>query len=122
PLHQPSRFVAFKERIPVAAPNDLDDIPTGPAKGRLQLLNDLAVAAHWAVESLQIAIDDKNQIVEPFASGQGDGAERFRLVGFSVADKAPNVLLRCVLQSSLLDVTVEPGLIDRHDRAEAHRN
>ena len=35
-----------------------------------EFLNDGAVAAHRAVQTLQIAIDDKNQVVEFFARGQ----------------------------------------------------
>ena len=61
-----------------------------PRKMRFQFLNDLAVAAHGAVQALQVAIDDENQIVEFFARGQGDRAERFGLVRFAVAQERPD--------------------------------
>ena len=55
-------------------------VPAGAAEGGLQFLDDLAVAAHRAVEPLQVAVDDEDQVVELLAGGQGQGAERFRLV------------------------------------------
>ena len=75
------------------APDHLDDIPAGAAEKRFEFLNDLAVAAHWAIEPLQIAIDDPNQIVEILARRQRDRAERFRLVRFAVAEKRPDFRL-----------------------------
>ena len=49
------------------APDDLDDIPARAAEKRFEFLDDFAVAAHRAVEPLQIAIDDPDQVVEIFA-------------------------------------------------------
>ena len=57
-------------RIPVAAPQDLDDVPAGSAECRFQFLHDLAVAAHRTVQALQVAVDDENQVVEIFARRQ----------------------------------------------------
>src|SRR5690606_13421221 len=37
--------------VPIAAPDDLDDVPAGPAEETLELLDDLAVAAHRSVEA-----------------------------------------------------------------------
>ena len=45
----------------------LDDVPAGAAEDRLELLDDLAVAAHRAVEPLQVAVDDEDQVVELLA-------------------------------------------------------
>ena len=81
--------VLGEQRIPLAAPEDLDDVPAGAAERRLELLDDLAVAAHRAVEPLQVAVDDEDQVVELLARRQRDGAERFGLVGFAVADETP---------------------------------
>src|SRR6185437_1931218 len=66
-LHHPAQQalgVAREQRIPARAPDDLDDVPAGAEEGGLQLLDDLAVAAHRTVEALQIAVDDENEIVE----------------------------------------------------------
>ena len=78
-------------RIPIAAPDHFDDVPSGAAEDRFQFLDDLAVAAHRAVEALQVAVDDENQVVESLARGQRDGAERFGLVHFAVAEEGPDL-------------------------------
>ena len=75
--------VAREQRIPVAAPDGLDDVPAGAAEVAFQLLDDLAVAAHRAVEALQVAVDDEDQVVEAFAAGDAKSrrairARRFR--------------------------------------------
>src|SRR6266852_1521968 len=67
--------VALENGIPLAAPQNFDDVPARSAKRRLELLNNLAVASHRAVEALQVAVDDENQIVEPFARRERDGTE-----------------------------------------------
>ena len=85
-------------------------------------MNDLAVAADGAIESLQIAVDDKDQIVELFSARERDGPERFWLVAFAVTQKRPHLATAGVLDSAILEVFVEASLIDRHDRAEAHRD
>ena len=64
-----------------------------PRNKRFQFLDDFAVAAHRAVEPLQIAIDDPDQIVEIFARAERERAERFRFVRFAVADEAPDLRL-----------------------------
>ena len=62
-----SRRVVRDERVPIAAPDDLDDIPAGAAEDGFEFLNDLAVAANRAIEALQVAVDDEDEIVESFA-------------------------------------------------------
>ena len=100
----------------------LDDVPAGAAERRLELLDDLAVAAHRAVEPLQVAVDDEDQVVELLARRQRDGAERFGLVGLAVAEERPDLGVRLRLQPAILEVAHEARLVDRHDRAEAHRH
>ena len=52
-----------------------------------------------------------------------DGAKRFRLVAFAVAEKRPELrLFLPVHQAARLQVTVEPRLIQRQHRAEPHRD
>src|ERR1700736_2968666 len=86
-LDQQAFRVALENRIPLATPQNLDDVPTRAAEGGLELLDDLAVAAHGAVEALQVAVDDENQIVELLARSERDGAKGFRFVGFAVAEE-----------------------------------
>src|SRR5262249_57421169 len=113
---------ARQQRVPVAAPDDLDAVPAGAAEDRLQLLNDLAVATHWAVEALQVAVDDKDQVVELLARGEVQGAKRLGLVALAVADKCPDVSLAGLLESAVFEVAIEAGLVDRQDLPQAHRH
>src|SRR5207253_7821090 len=41
-LDQQALGIPLEDRIPIAAPDDLDDIPAGSAKNRLEFLNNLA--------------------------------------------------------------------------------
>ena len=84
-LNEPSGLVALEQRVPVAAPDHLEDVPTRAAKLAFEFLDDLTVAAHGAVEPLQIAVDHEDQVIEPLARGDRDRAERFRFVAFAVA-------------------------------------
>src|SRR5690625_1024436 len=88
-LAQNALGVASQQRIPIGAPDHLDDIPTGAAEKPFKLLNDLAVAAHRTVEALQVAVDHKDEVVEMLAPGQRNGTQRLRLVHFAIAEKAP---------------------------------
>ena len=94
PLGEQAVVVGREQRIPVAAPDHLDDVPAGAAEDRFELLDDLAVAAHRAVEPLQVAVDDEDQVVELLARRQADRAERFRLVGLAVAEERPDLAVR----------------------------
>jgi hypothetical protein len=93
-----------------------------PRKTRLQLLNDLAVAADRAVETLQVAVDDEGEVVQGFQRGDVGQASAFRLVHLAVAEKRPHVLVGGVLDAAVVQIVVEPGLIDRIHRAKAHRH
>ena len=121
-LDEQAVLVFREQRIPVLAPQHLDDIPAGAAEHRLELLNDLPVAAHRAVEPLQVAVDDEDEVVELLAGGQRDGAERFGLVGLAVSEKRPHFRVRRLLQPAVFQVADEPRLVNRHDRAEPHRH
>ena len=56
-------------------------------------------------------------------AAERDGAERFRLVAFAVAEKSPEFrLFLPVHQPARLQVAIEPRLIQRQDRAKAHRD
>ena len=114
--------VAGEEVVPLARPDDLDDVPAGAAEGRLELLDDLAVAADRAVEALQVAVDDEGQVVEALAGGDVERAERLGLVGLAVAEERPDPRTGRVEQAAVLEVAVVAGLVDRADRPEAHRD
>ena len=112
--------VLGQQRVPVAAPDDLDHVPARAAERRLELLDDLAVAAHRPVEALQVGVDHEGEVVELLARGQADRAEHLRLVGLAVAEERPHVRPAGVLDLPRQQVPVEPRLVDRVDRAQAH--
>ena len=106
----------------MAAPEQLDDVPAGAAEGAFEFLDDLAVAAHRAGEALQVAVDDEDQVVELLARGHADGAQRFDFVGFTVAEESPDLAVIGRNEATAFHVLHEAGLVDRHQRAQAHRH
>ena len=114
--------VAGEQVVPARAPDDLDHVPPGAAEHRLELLDDLAVAAHRAVEALQVAVDDPDEVVELLAAGERDRAERLGLVGLAVAEEAPHPAVGGVVDAAVVEVLVEAGLVDRVERSEPHRH
>ena len=94
--------VASEQVVPLAAPDDLDDVPAGAAERRLELLDDLAVATHRAVEPLQVAVDDEGQVVEALARRDVERTERFGLVGLAVAEERPDARARRVEQAAVV--------------------
>ena len=90
-LDEQAVAILGEQRIPLAAPEHLDHVPAGAAERRFELLDDLAVAADRAVEPLQVAVDDEDQVVELLARRQRDRAERFGLVGLAVAEERPDL-------------------------------
>ena len=114
--------VGGEQRVPAATPDDLDDIPPGTAELRLELLDDLAVAAHRPVEALEVAVDDEGEVVELLEGGCLQQAAALRLVHLAVAEEGPHVLLRGVLDAAVVQVLVELSLVDRVHRTDAHRH
>ena len=112
--------VARQQLVPFARPDHLDHVPAGAAEGRLQLLDDLAVAAHRPVEPLQVAVDHEGQVVEPLTGRQAKGAQRFGLVHLAVADEGPHPAGAGVGDATCRQVAVEAGLVHRGHRPEAH--
>ena len=112
--------VRVQQRIPLAAPHHLDDVPAGSAEERLQLLDDLAVAADRTVQALQVAVDHEGQVVQPLVGAHLNQPAAFRLVHLAIAEECPHVLIGGVLDAAIVQVVVEPGLVDRVHRAEAH--
>ena len=66
-LDQEAAGVAVKQLVPVSSPKHFDDIPAGSAKNAFELLNDAGIAADGPIKPLQVAVDDKDEIVELFA-------------------------------------------------------
>ena len=121
-VEQHAVLVLGEQVVPLRTPDDLDDVPAGTAERRFEFLDDLAVAAHRTVESLQVAVDDEHEVVELLTRGERDRSEGFGFVGFAVAEEAPHAAVGGVVDVPVLEVAVESGLVERGDRAEAHRH
>src|SRR5438132_2297471 len=121
-LEQDAGLVLGEQLVPARPPHDLDDVPAGAAEDALQLLDDLAVATHRAVETLQVAVDDEDEVVEALASGHRDRTQRFGLVALAVAQERPYLAVLCSREPASIEVLEKARLVDRHQRAEAHRH
>src|SRR5450830_577093 len=96
-------------------------MPARRAEGALQLLYDLAVPAHGTVQALQVAVDDKDQVIEALAAAQGNGGQRFRLVHLAIAEESPHLAALVWLQVAVLEVTHETRLVGGRQRPQSHR-
>ena len=114
--------VALEDGIPLAPHRYFDDVPARAAESGFEFLNDLAIAADRTVEALKVAVDDEDEVVEFFAGGERDGAERFGLVGFAVAEESPDFGVGRWLEATIFEIAIEARLIDGHQRAQAHRD
>ena len=115
-LAQQSVLVLGQQRIPVGAPDDLDDTPAGTAEYAFQFLDDLAVAAHRTVQPLQVAVDHENQVVQPSRPAREMAPSDS---GSSVSPSPmKHQTLRCDVSAMtpVVQILQEPRLVDRHDR------
>ena len=120
-INQFALAVACKQRIPVRAPQQLDDIPAGTGKQGFEFVDNVAIAAHRTIEPLQIAVDDEDQIVEFFTRCQRQRGQRFRFIHFAVAEYTPDRALLGREQLAVFQVAQEARLINCADRAQSHR-
>src|SRR5579884_256607 len=119
---QESRGVAGEKRIPIASPDNLDYVPSCSAEDAFELVDDLAVPAHRAVEPLQVAVHNEDQVIELLACGNRQRTESFDFIGFAIAYERPNLARRFLDQIAMFEISHEARLIDRIDRADAHRD
>src|SRR6185437_16973082 len=119
-LHQQAGSIAGKQIVPILAPEHLNDVPTRTAEDAFQLLNNVAIAAHWTVEPLEIAVDDENQVIEFLARGERNRAERLHLVRLAVADEGPDVTIGFRDNAAVFQISHESRLINGIDRADTH--
>ena len=121
-LDQGAVDVGLQERVPPRAPDDLDHVPARAAEVRLELLDDLAVAAHRPVEALKVAVDHPDEVVQLLAPGQGGRAHRLGLVHLAVAQERPHLARGGLGHPARLQVLHEARLVDRGDGPDAQRD
>ena len=96
--------VTGEQLVPLGTPDDLDDVPARAAEHGLELLDDLAVAAHRPVEALEVAVHDPDQVVELLTRGERDRSERLGLVALAVAEEAPHLGAARVVDAAVVQV------------------
>ena len=115
-------LVTLEQFIPIRTPEHLDHVPASPAENGLQFLDDLGIPSDRAVQTLQIAVDYPDQVVEHRAGGQRNSGQALGFIDFAVADERPHLALGGCFQPAGLHVAHEAGLVDRHQRTQAHRD
>ena len=121
-LQQNAVLVAGEELVPIGAPDQLDHVPAGAAESGFEFVDDLAIAAHRAVESLQIAVDDEDQVVELLARSQRERTHGLGLVAFAVAYKRPDFARSDGNDAAIFQIAHEARLVNRVQRTQSHRN
>ncbi|KAG1252840.1 hypothetical protein G6F65_017740 [Rhizopus arrhizus] len=114
--------VPAQQGVPVAAPDELDHVPARARVQRFQFVDDAAIAAHRSVQPLQVAVDDEDQVVELFTRRQGQRGDGFGFVHFAVAAEHPDLAVAGVGDAAGVQVLQEAGLVNGHQRAQAHRH
>ncbi len=89
PINQQPLFVFFQQRVPGTAPEHFNDIPAGAPEYGFQLLYDFSVTPNRTIQTLQVAINDKNQIVQVLLSSYSDRPQRLRFIHFPIAHHHP---------------------------------
>ena len=121
-LHQLAALVFGQQPIPVIAPNDLDHVPAGTTEVGFEFLDNFAITTHRTVEALQIAVNDKDQVIELFARRQTDGSQRFGFIHFAIAQHCPDLAATFVPQTAIDQIMVETRLINSRNGRQPHGN
>ena len=87
-----------------------------------ELVDDALVATDRAIETLQVAVDDEDEVVELLARAERDGTEGVDLIGLAVSDEGPDLARRGFDEAAILQVLHEARLVDGIERADAHRD
>ena len=82
--------ITRKERIPIRAPQEFDHIPASATKQGFQFIDDVTIAAHRSIETLQVTVDNEDEVIEFFARGQRERGERFGFIHLAITEHAPH--------------------------------
>ena len=119
---QCTRGVLGKQPVPRRAPEDLDDVPACAAVPPFKLLYDLRIPTNGAVQPLEVAVHRHDDVVEAFTTRQGELRQRFGFVGLAVAHGVPHTRGGGADQTTVLEVAIKPGLMNRRHGAKPHAN
>ncbi len=119
-LNQLTAGVFTQQLIPTTAPDNLDNVPASTTEDAFQFVNDFTVTGDRAVQTLQVAVDDEDQVIQFFTGRDGDSAFRFRLIHLAIAQEGVNGLRRGVFQTTVFQIFQEFSLIDCAQRPQTH--
>mmetsp|Transcript_53218 Transcript_53218/g.116541 ORF Transcript_53218/g.116541 Transcript_53218/m.116541 type:complete len:449 (-) Transcript_53218:1141-2487(-) len=102
--------VVVDEVVEHLAPDELDAIEPCAPEDAFELLDNLRVPTHWAIKPLIVAVDDHDQVIEPFVARPGNGIDGFGFVHLTIADEAPDAAARSVRKAPQVEVAEEARL------------
>src|SRR5699024_5302345 len=108
-----TRVIGFQQWVPFATPQYLDDIPASTAERSFKFLDNLAITANLAVQTLEVTVDDKRDVVQLDVGSDVECTARFWLIHFTVTKECPDVLVRGVFDTAVMNVAVELCLVNR---------
>ena len=85
-------------------------------------MNDLSISTYRTIEALQVAVDNKVEVIESFACSKTDRTQRLWLIALAIAQEGPDILIRSIFNSPAGQVAVVARLVNCVDRAESHGN
>ncbi len=124
-VHQLDQFTAgvfTQQLIPTTAPHHLDYVPASAFEDAFQFVDDFAVTGYRAVQTLQVTVDNEDQVIQFFTGRDGDRAFGFRLIHLAVAKEGVNGLLGSIFQTTVFQIFQEFSLVDRTNRTQTHRD
>ena len=120
-LLQNAVFILCEQRIPMATPGHFQNVPACATEHAFQFLNDLAVTTNRAIQTLQVTVHHKHQVIQMLTASQRDSAEGFWLIHLTVAEECPDLTALLRHHFTVDQVLHKMSLIDRLQWAKAHR-
>ena len=123
-VHQLDQFTAgifTQQFIPTATPHHFDHVPASTFEDAFQFVDDLAVTGDRAVKTLQVTVDNEDQVIQFFTGSDGDRTFGFRFVHFTVAEERVNGLFRGIFQATVFQIFQEFSLVNSTNRPQTHR-
>ena len=65
-IHESSQrtvMVISQQAIPFTTPDNFDDVPSGSTEEAFEFLNNLAVTANGAIQTLQVSVNDEVEVI-----------------------------------------------------------
>ena len=80
----------------------------------------VAITGNRAIQTLQVTVDDEDQVIQFFTGRDGDRAFRFWLIHLTVTQEGVNGLSRGIFQATVFQILQELRLVDSRQRTQTH--